>query len=239
MANTYFRFKQFTIHQDKCAMKVCTDACLFGSLLPVARKEAYEWNVLDIGTGTGLLSLMYAQKNPTAILDAVEIDTGAALQAAENFTASPWKDRLYLHHCAIQQFVTDKKYDLIICNPPFYANDLRSPDQQRNLALHSSALQFPELIGGVRYLLQDTGIFVVLLPYHCKEKFTEMARQADLSVQRCIDVQQTPGHPFFRTILYFSRTAAGTTNEAITIMQADGQYTPAFAELLQPFYLKL
>ena len=220
-------------------MKVCTDACLFGSLLPVPGEQSDHWKVLDIGTGTGLLSLMYAQNNPTAILDAVEIDTGAALQAAENFTASPWKDRLYMHHCALQQFVTDKKYDLIICNPPFYANDLRSHDQQRNLALHSSALQFPELIAGVQSLLQATGIFAVLLPYRHKEKFTEMARQADLSVQRCIDVQQTPGHPYFRAILFFSRTAPGTTNEAISIKQADGQYTPAFTSLLQPFYLKL
>src|SRR6266536_1002775 len=188
MSNSFFRFKQFTVHQDKCAMKVCTDACLFGALIAqqirnpppdrISRAGKSEIrNVLDIGTGTGLLSLMLAQKNPHVIIDAVEIDEAAAQQAKENFEASSWKDRLHVYHTSIQQFNPSTiqpfdqsttppfnqptKYDLILSNPPFFENDLKSDNARRNLVLHISELSLEELLNVVIKHLNDDGSFVV------------------------------------------------------------------------------
>ena len=155
MANDYFQFKQFLIKQDKCAMKVCTDACLLGAFA-ANRLPLTVHRLLDIGTGTGLLSLMLAQRNLNAVIDAVEIDEAAAEQAKENFNNSPWKERLNVHNEPIQKFAKsiNKKYDVIICNPPFFENDLKSNDNQRNLALHSAALSLEELISIVGFLLE-------------------------------------------------------------------------------------
>src|SRR3954469_11797521 len=126
MANNYFSFKQFIIHQDKCAMKVCTDACLFGAYVADRFQITNsKFHVLDIGAGTGLLSLMLAQKNSTVQIDAVEIDKAASEQAKENFKHSLWRDRLHIHHQPIQEFGMNT-YNLIISNPPFYENDLKS-----------------------------------------------------------------------------------------------------------------
>ncbi|MEO8711563.1 MAG: methyltransferase, partial [Parafilimonas sp.] len=172
MPNDYFRFKQFIITQDKCAMKVCTDACLFGAWA-AHNPQLEASNILDIGTGTGLLSLIYAQKNMHASIDAIEIDEAAVQQARENFEASIWKERLHVYNTSIQQFATssNKKYDVIICNPPFYENDLKSENKQRNLALHSDALTLEELISDVDLLLGDDGSFFVLLPFHRTKYF--------------------------------------------------------------------
>ena len=150
MPNQFFKFKQFTIDQDQCAMKVCTDSCLFGAW--VAEYLEQEKNslktILDIGTGTGLLSLMLAQKT-TANIDAVEIEEAASLQASNNFLASPWNNRLQVYHAPIQLFkpIHPKSYVFIICNPPFYENNLKTDNQLKNLALHSEALSLANLIG--------------------------------------------------------------------------------------------
>src|SRR6476620_3970566 len=139
MSNTYFRFRQFTVHQERTAMKVCTDACLFGAwVASEIRNEDLE-RVLDIGAGTGLLSLMIAQ-NSDAVIDAVEIDDHAYSQVVDNFSSSPWNDRLRVHHCSVQQFEPGCKYDLVISNPPFYEHSLRSPDSKKNMAMHSTHL---------------------------------------------------------------------------------------------------
>ena len=178
MPNNYFKFKQFTVYQDKCAMKVCTDACLFGAWTAACGSQLKAHSLLDIGTGTGLLSLMLAQKLPDVIIDAIEIDQAASQQAKENFEASPWKERLNVYNTSIQQFASTAKhkYDIIICNPPFYENDLKRNNAKRNMALHSAEIRLEELIKISGDLLKDDGKLFILINYNRTEKLRELIR---------------------------------------------------------------
>jgi tRNA1Val (adenine37-N6)-methyltransferase len=241
MPNNYFQFKQFLIKQDRCAMKVCTDACLFGSLLPASSGEGGEIQALDIGMGTGLLSLMYAQKNLNAKIDAVEIDEAAAGQAAENFDSSPWKERLNVYNNSIQQFAKsiNKKYDVIICNPPFYENDLKSENKQRNLALHSDALNLEELISIVDVLLEKNGNFFCLLPYHRTKYFEELLVKNKLCVKEKVFIKQTPRRNYFRSMFWIDRNAKNFNQSEIIIMDDKNEYSDAFKDLLTDYYMGL
>ena len=158
--NSYFQFKQFTVQQDRCAMKVCTDACVFGAW--AGSPEAAR--ILDIGTGTGLLSLMAAQRNQVARIDAVEIDSAAAEQARENIANSPFAGRITVHQSPIQCFEPRYLYDTILVNPPFFQSDLRSPDARVNQAHHAESLTFSELLTAVVRFLGVGGTWHVLLP---------------------------------------------------------------------------
>lgn len=239
MANTYFEFKQFKIDQERCAMKVCTDACLFGAWAASHFQNTHaKFQVLDIGTGTGLLSLMFAQLNPTAQIDAVEIDADAAQQAKENFKASPWKDRLHIYQQPIQQFGINY-YDLIIANPPFYEQDLKSDDRRRNLALHSAALGLDDLLDAVQKHLSPHGKFAVLLPYHRAANFRNHALLKDLFVEDEVSVKQTPRHPYFRSMMLFGRRNTTASHAEIIINSSNNQYTEEFTDLLKPYYLNL
>jgi tRNA1Val (adenine37-N6)-methyltransferase len=239
MPNTYFEFKQFTVHQDKSAMKVCTDACLFGAYVADRfQRTKPKFNVLDIGAGTGLLSLMLAQKNEDAKIDAVEIDRAAAEQARENFKASPWKDRLHIHHQPIQEFGFNT-YDLIISNPPFYENDLKSDNTKRNLALHSSALGLDDLLDVVQKHISAHGKFAVLLPYHRSANFINHAQLKDLFLLEEISVKQTSRHPYFRSMLLFGKDKVQVKHSDLCIKEANDQYSKEFIELLKDYYLNL
>ncbi len=239
MPNNYFRFKQFTVHQDKCAMKVCTDACLFGAFtanrLPVTVHRC-----LDIGSGTGLLSLMLAQNLPDTIIDAVEIDEAAAQQAKENFKASLWKERLKSHHTSIQSFAdaANRKYDVIISNPPFYESDLKSNDAKRNLALHNSGLKLQELISIADKLLDDDGSFFVLLPYN-RTKDLDVLIEGKFYAKEKVYIRQTATHNYFRSMFWLSKQIHTTTQSEIIIMNKDRSYTNEFAVLLKDYYLHL
>lgn len=237
MSNTFFQFKQFTIHQDRCAMKVCTDACLFGALLPVIEKENYR--VLDIGAGTGLLSLMMAQLNATASIDAIEIDHEAASQALENFNASPWTRRLNLVHADIHEFSPGGKYDLIISNPPFFEGDLLSGNDKKNAAKHDLSLTLKQLAERAGEWLCLDGLFAVLLPHHRVEYFEQLAAEEGLYPFQKILVRQGPANQPFRGIVFYSRNKSTVVTTDITIKERDGNYSNAFQKLLQPFYLKL
>lgn len=237
MPNNYFQFKQFIVHQDKCAMKVCTDACLFGAYVADKfQRTTPKFHVLDIGTGTGLLSLMLAQKNNTAQIDAVEIDKAAAQQAKENFRISPWKNRLHLHHTPIQQFGFNT-YDLIISNPPFYQNDLKTDDAKRNLAMHSAALGLDDLLDIIQIHLLPHGKFAVLLPYHRSANFQNHALLKDFFLEEEICMKQTPKHSYFRSMLFFGRSKTQTKHSEIIITGEKGKYTREFNELLTDYYL--
>ncbi|NCI50410.1 methyltransferase [Sediminibacterium roseum] len=237
VANTYFQFKQFTVHQEHCAMKVCTDACLFGAWLANQFRGQAPEQILDIGAGTGLLSLMLAQSVGSTI-DAIEIDESAAGQATSNFNASPWKERLHLLQGDAREITTGKKYDLIVTNPPFFENDLKSADQQRNLALHSSELDLNELLRIAETHLTPTGNFAVLLPFHRKKTMLELAEIMHFFLVNSVDVKQTTTHSFFRTMLLFGRDEITPLHSELAIRE-DNNYTAAFTRLLKAYYLHL
>ncbi len=237
MSNQYFRFRQFTVWQNRSAMKVCTDACLFGAW--AAGFVSGAGRILDIGSGTGLLSLMLAQKT-SARVDAVELDEDAASQAAGNFAASPWKNRLNIIHQRIQDFAhaCETRYDFVISNPPFYDKDLKSPDPKRNLAWHNGQLSLDELFILTRKLLSGNGMFAVLIPAHRSAELEGIAEANEFHIKERIDVRQTPAHSFFRTMyLFYKGPPVQKNNAEISIKDRLQQYTPAFGALLKEYYL--
>ncbi len=237
MSNSFFQFKQFTIHQQHCAMKVCTDACLLGAYAAsVLRND--ELNILDIGTGTGLLALMLAQKTPAQI-DAVEINEAAASQAAENVAASPWAANVRVIHTDIKTFPPGKKYDLIISNPPFFEDDLRSADQSKNDAKHNSGLTMTKLLKIIQQLLSTAGAATLLLPYARTAFVQATAAKMGFFVSAKIKVRPSPRHDFFRTILVLTQQEADLIEEEIFIHDEQRNYSPRFASLLKDYYLKL
>jgi tRNA1Val (adenine37-N6)-methyltransferase len=235
MANNYFKFKQFTVHQEKCAMKVCTDACLFGALLP----NITNGKALDIGTGTGLLSLMLAQKNPNIRIEAVEIDNDAYEQAITNFAESNWNDRLSVFLNDIGSFKSSYRYQFIFSNPPFYENDLNSNDNKRNLAMHSAGLKYEDLLSNVNRLLDLSGSFAVLLPFSTEINFIDKAAKFGLFATEITRVKQSTKHSFFRSIIFFSREEKENIIKEIAIKDQENNYTKAFEGLLKEYYLFL
>jgi tRNA1Val (adenine37-N6)-methyltransferase len=241
MSNNYFQFKQFTIHQDKTAMKVCTDACLFAAWvankIEIAKLKIE--TVLDIGAGTGLLSLMLAQKLDAQI-HAVEIDEQTAQQAKENFEASGYSTRLTVYKTSIQNFNPASTYDLIISNPPFYIQSLKSNDQRKNIAKHGVGLSFTELVYVAQQLLKPTGIFSILTPFEEFKTFETIAAEHELHLLQKTDVRHSATHPFFRTMAIFTNQTFGENNyDNLCIRDDKNSYSPAFIELLKDYYLYL
>ena len=220
-------------------MKVCTDACLFGAWIAeqVRSTKVEVRSVLDIGAGTGLLSLLLAQKTLVHV-DAIEMDEAAAAQAADNFEDSPWKERLQVIEGDARNVHLGKKYDLIISNPPFFENDLKSANSQRNLALHSEQLGLTDLIDVIKKHLSETGQFAVLLPYHRKDEFEQLADNAGFFPVEIISVKQTPKHDYFRVMFLFSAIKGFVIKTEIIIREGE-EYTSGFTALLSDYYLKL
>lgn len=242
MANNYFRFKQFTVYQDACAMKVCTDACLQGAYT-AAYLQAHApgiQRVLDIGTGTGLLSLMLAQQLPAAMIRGIELDKAAAGQARSNFTASPWCERLEVIEEDARGMEADVLYDFIITNPPFYESDLKSGDHLRNQAMHATTLGYTDLVKVIGRQLKDDGGFSVLLPYRPFAEFVEIAGTAGFYLQKVLHVKQSELHDHFRSVGIFTHEQVQPDITSMAIREADKTtYTPAFTALLKPYYLYL
>ena len=240
MPNNYFQFKQFTVQQEKAALKVSTDSCLFGAWVAneIESEKLKVESVLDIGAGTGLLMLMLAQKSQASI-DGIEIDKPSYQQAKENIEASPWKERLNLFHADAKQFSFSKKYNLIISNPPFYEGDLKSEAANRNIAMHDAGLKLDELIQLVDLNLTEDGSFAVLLPYARAERMIELGKLAELFLQKHLQVKQTVKHGYFRSMLLFSRTKNEPVMQDISIKDENNQYTTEFVNLLKDYYLYL
>jgi tRNA1Val (adenine37-N6)-methyltransferase len=230
-----FQFKQFKVLQDKTAMKVSTDACILGAYADVSRSECE--HILDIGTGTGLLALMLAQRNLLTNIDAVEIDESAYNQSVENIADSIFKDRINLFHATIQAFKTDKLYDLIISNPPFYSNHLQSEKIQKNLAHHTNSLSFEELIEAVTKFLKPCGTFVVLLPEYETTRLVNLANQSLLFPQKQLVIRHRQNSKILRIITTFGYSEKIPTLQELIIKNPDETYTKEFRELLKEFYL--
>lgn len=220
-------------------MKVCTDACLFGAYVAQWMQEHCigARKALDIGAGTGLLSLMLAQKTELEI-DALEIDPAAATQAKENFAATPWKGRLNIFERDATSHCSDEAYDLIFSNPPFFEADLRSPDEGKNAAKHDTGLTLDQLAVVADRNLKPGGFFAILLPYHRVEAFIKMAGEYRLHLHYQVLVQHTKGHPYFRGILVFGRTIQQPVEITLPIKE-NGGYSAQFSALLRDYYLYL
>lgn len=240
MANSYFQFKQFTVQQEKAALKVSTDSCLFGAwVAEYVRGKMHDVRcVLDIGAGSGLLMLMLAQKCNAAI-DGIEIDEPSCQQAKENIEATAWKERLQLIHADVKEFQFQQKYDFIISNPPFYEGDLKSGASNRNVAMHDEGLKLDELITIVDANLASDGSFAVLLPYHRAEQFITLAGKHGLFLSVQVNVKQTVNHSFFRSILLLSRVNTSPDLQELSIKDESNQYTIGFTDLLKDYYLYL
>jgi tRNA1Val (adenine37-N6)-methyltransferase len=240
LPNPYFQFKQFTVQHNRCAMKVSTDACLLGAIAAkYVHNHAGSINrILDIGTGSGLLSLMLAQQHQCPI-DAVELDEDAAAQATENFSVSPFAGWLQVSCTDIARYHPGLQYDFIICNPPFFEADLPSPHAAKNKAMHSSHLTLLQLVEQVGRLLSPTGTCMLLLPWHRTPLFLQTAAAVHLHCTQQWLIKQTPAHHWFRSIVLLSTQQSTIQQTALYIKDTDGQYSPEFTALLQPYYLYL
>ncbi|RDC63509.1 tRNA1(Val) (adenine(37)-N6)-methyltransferase [Adhaeribacter pallidiroseus] len=216
-------------------MKVCTDSCLFGAWVPVEQAQT----ILDVGTGTGLLALMAAQRS-SAHIQAVEIDIIAAEQAHHNFTQSPWADRLALFSNSLQAFeqVNTVTFDIIISNPPFYQASQKSPDQARNRAMHTMDLPFPDLLHFCQKFLNPSGSLYLLLPPHEAQVVTALAASYQLFLIQELPVYTQEGGKLFRRILRFGfHEQLPEYLSPIYIRTPENNYTQAFEQILQPYYL--
>ncbi|MBH8556802.1 tRNA1(Val) (adenine(37)-N6)-methyltransferase [Hymenobacter negativus] len=241
MSNDYFQFQQFRIEQAACAMKVSTDACLLGA----AADLTHATRLLDIGTGTGLLALMAAQRHPTVEIEAVEIDAAAAIQATANAAASPWAGRIRVRALSLAKFETTHPapFSHIICNPPFFRQSLRSPDTARSTARHEDAasLSFEALAAFAAEFLLPSGLLTVLLPPPEMRAFEQEAAAVGLHPATRLVVRHRPGSKPLRHITGFRRAAATVREKELIIRTAenDAEYSAAFRALLAGFYLAL
>jgi tRNA1Val (adenine37-N6)-methyltransferase len=249
MPNDWFQFKQFKIEQDLCAMKVSTDACIQGAWaskwLQLNRPEA-ELKILDIGTGTGLLSLMLAQLNPESSIDAIELNRDAFLQAKQNFNSSPWANKLTAHHYSLHDYLVSgsngesKLYDFIICNPPFFHNHLQAQQKARNDARHSISLSKEELAHAVSILLHEQGFFCIMYPQTEWNDWLQGSQDHGLYPLFTIEVKPRASMAPNRIIGLFSKKDnQHSETETLVIYEEDKSYTTQFKALLQPYYLAL
>jgi tRNA1Val (adenine37-N6)-methyltransferase len=234
-----FSFKKFSIEQDRCAMKIGTDGVLLGAWAPI---EKNPFSILDIGTGSGIIALMLAQRSNAGQIDALEIDQAAYEQAVDNFENSPWIDRLFCFHAGLDEFVEDPEdeYDLIVSNPPFYSENYKTENEQRDLARFQEALPFEDLIEAAALLLSENGIFSVIVPYKEEKRFLALANEYELYPLKITHVKGTPTTETKRSLLAFSRTEISSipTDELI-IEITRHEYTPEYTELTKAFYLKM
>ena len=237
MPNDYFQFKQFTVYQNNVAMKVGTDGVLLGAWSDIGNAM----RILDIGTGTGLLALMVAQRNQQAIIDAVEIDVDAYKQAEININTSPWGGRIHIYNQSFQEFSANcaLQYDIIISNPPYFNNSFKSPKHQRSIARHSDDLPYADLIRGTKKLLKSDGKLTIILPVKEGEIFIKLALDNQLYCSKKLNVKPDDSKPIIRLLLEFIPHTTTTVEHTICI-ETNGRhnYSEEYKTLTKDFYLK-
>ena len=236
MPNESFAFKQFTIKQDKCAMKVGTDAVLLGAWTQVRDEQ----HILDIGTGTGVIALMLAQKS-NAKIAAIELDEKAVEQAKENVLSSPWSEQINIHHASLQDFAenTQEQYDISVSNPPYFQHSSKAFEEARSKARHSESLPFKELIKGINKLLKPKGKLFVIFPPTEGEEFREIAREYNLRLSQLTRVKsKINSEKERRMLMQFERDRKSFSENTIAIEKEDRhQYTDEYIALTKDYYL--
>ena len=241
-----FTFKQFTVHhQDRCAMKIGTDGVLLGAWVSFMEEPD---RILDIGTGTGVIAMQLAQRSRAQTIDAIEIDAQAFEQCTDNFEASPWSERLFCYHAAIQEFASeiDDTYDLIISNPPFYSENYKPDEKARSTARFNEALPFEHLVVCAAHLLSDLGTFAVILPKKEEIEFIQLAQKTGLYPKRICRVRGSVSSEEKRSLLEFRFLPKGKQGlkkeikfESLTIEIDRHSYTEDYIQLVKDFYLKM
>lgn len=235
--NQSFQFKYFSVNQDKSSMKIGTDGTLLGAWCDVMDK----YRVLDIGSGTGLIALMIAQRNNLALIDAVEIEENAYMETVENFNQSPWQERLHAHHVSLQHFKPLHAYDLIVSNPPFFNESSKNSDEKKTMARHTDSLSHKELLSFASTHLYENGILSLILPTEEAKLFEEEALKNNLFVSRKTRVfSNTESTTHKRVLMEFSKNIPDYIHEnSITIETTQRhEYTEEYIDLTKDFFLK-
>ena len=234
MEKSVFRFKQFSVAHDKCAMKVNTDGVLLGAWKDVSEAR----RILDVGTGTGVIALMMAQKNAVAEIHAIDIDKDAYLQARENFENSVWSNRLTSIHSSLQDFNPELKYDVIISNPPYFIDDFKTASHRRNVAKHTVALSYKELLSGISRLLGENGKALVVLPVFNFATFQEIAGENNLFITEMLEVTAVAGKVPYLLLLQLEHAEKEILKSSLTIQNSQENFTDEYKKLTKDFYLK-
>ena len=240
MASVCFKFKQFTVWHDRCAMKVGTDGVLLGAWCPLPKASA---KVLDVGTGSGLIALMVAQRLQGAQITAIDIDAGAVEQAQYNFSVSPWSDRLDCQQISLQEVEGEGIYDLIVSNPPYFQDSLKNPDSQRAIARHTDTLSYNELLANGARLLTNDGIFALVLPIEAKSQIIAQSQVYGLFPTHITYVYPKPGKAAKRLLIALSPNSPPIVSvtdrvpDSLTLEAEDAPRSEAYKELTKEFYL--
>lgn len=229
-----FYFKQFYIHHDRSTMKVGTDGVLLGAWAEINGAQ----NILDIGTGTGLIALMLAQRSVKNVhIDAIEIDFDAYQQALENVNASAWNKKINLYRSSLQQFSPSVRYDLIVSNPPYFVNSLKAPDPKRNLSRHTDELPHSAIIEGCKRLLHPDGRLCLILPLSEGVGFIKMAAAANLLCNKKMSVRHRASKPVERLLLEFSQRSDACLERELTLYNDEGKRTHPYDKIVSDFYI--
>jgi len=235
MSSSVFRFKQFEVHQDRTAMKIGTDGVLLGAWA----KTAHPRRILDVGTGTGIIALMLAQRYPQGLIDALEIEANAAEQARYNFQLSPWHERLQLIQTDFNKFQTSDRYDLIVSNPPYFDENYLSNDAGRNLARHNSHLRLENLLKKSKNLLNPQGSIQLILPVQKEYELKQITGNINMYLKKITYVKGRKELPAKRILVQITNIPYLTQNHILVIEKARHQYTAEYITLTRDFYLKM
>ena len=234
MSNNYFKFKQFTIVQDGCAMKVGTDGCLLGGWFDCSKSK----NIIDIGCGSGLIAIMAAQRCD-ALVTGIEIDSNAAIQAEENVKNSPWSERIKIVNCDFLEYRTSKRFDTVVCNPPYFVNSLKCDRSQRTLARHSDSLNCKEFFAKCAEISTDTATVNIIIPSDIAEEWFSAAKGNGFNASRITHIKTTPKKAPKRVLMEFSRSETATNEKTIIFEDGRGEYSEDVKNILRDFYLKI